>query len=358
MIATGALLASGGPALGRAAPALSPALISASTLCGGDTARAVTYGRVDGLVVAELDDTATIASWQEERAAPVLSIQSPLRSGPSAVWAVCIFRGAFSFPAAPSPAGSPAPSYDLLTLLHSPSGTVLLDSASRASSPNARTPQEALGLTPRLALDSVDPLASFHDYSHAWESSSTYQGMDNNRVDQAVAGLPNANCSSPYGATVVYETMWYQTSPGNNFELGTGHQCQDQYRYWYWGFSVNGTWSSLGYQTGISNGVSHAFHVRKVNSGFNGWQVYYEIDGVVKKTYATNSTLSNDLDVGLESYCSNCTVTEYLNQQLQYQQSGTWYYWSGEDGHQVNYPPMCGYWQSQSIWVSGQGTPC
>ena len=74
--------------------------------------------------------------------------------------------------------------------------------------------------------------AGWGGYSHAWENSGTYDGMSNFRNDVAVSGLPATGCSSgPYTGDPVYQTMWYALNPGTNyFELGTGHQCQDQYR--------------------------------------------------------------------------------------------------------------------------------
>ena len=115
---------------------------------------------------------------------------------------------------------------------------------------------------------------------------------------------------------------------------------------------------SLGYQTGIANGHGHAFKIEHVLSGYSGWQIYYRIDGTLKNSYPTSSTRATDLDVGLESHCSTCTVDGYPNEQLQYRFNSSWYWWSGEDGKQVLDPPMCGHWGSATMWWSGQEASC
>ena len=207
-------------------------------------------------------------------------------------------------------------------------------------------------------LSSQATAASFHGYSHAWESSGNYAGISNTRIDRAVGGLPSDGCSQPYSGTPVYETMWLQYSPGNNYELGTGHQCGDQYRYWFWGLSVNSTFYSLGYQTGITNDNSHTFRMDRVLSGFSGYQIYYRIDGATKKTYPTSAANFVDLDVGLESYCQTCTVSAYSNSSLKFKVNDTWSNWAGRDGQQVNDPPMCGSWLSDTSWRSGEVASC
>ncbi len=154
--------------------------------------------------------------------------------------------------------------------------------------------------------------------------------------------------------------MWLKYGDGDNYELGTGHQCGDQYRYWFWGLSIDGAWMPLGHQTGITNGNSHVFRMERVLSGVGGHQIYYRIDGVIKKTYPTSSSNFETLDVGLESYCQACTVGDYTNGSLKSKTTttGSWIGWGGTDGQQVNDPPLCGTWVSDITWRSGQEADC
>ncbi len=144
----------------------------------------------------------------------------------------------------------------------------------------------------------------------------------------------------------------------NFYELGTGHQCNDQYRYWYWGLSANGQWTSLGSQAGITNGVQHLFRMDRQATGQSTYAIYYRIDGVTKRTFTTGAVVGTVLDVGLESYCQGCVVDGYSNQDLKYLKAGVWSFWAGQDGQQANDPPMCGHWAGVTVWWSGEEAAC
>lgn len=225
-----------------------------------------------------------------------------------------------------------------------------------------RTALAVVALTLGFVMFDATPVAadSSSNYSHAWENTGgNFQGMSNYRTDRAVSGLPSNYCSSPYGYDVVYQPMWFAVAgSGNNFELGTGQQCNDTYRYWYWGLSVNGVYTSLGYQTGISNGPMHTFQIERQVQGPDTIDIVYTIDGVTKLTHPTTAGYGVTLDVGLESHCSGCSVAWYDNYTLKYKKSGVWNYWSGRDGKQVNDPPMCGSWNADDVWISGQVASC
>jgi len=114
----------------------------------------------------------------------------------------------------------------------------------------------------------------------------------------------------------------------------------------------------LGHQAGIANGNQHTFRMERVLTSIGGQQIYYRIDGDLKKMYPTSSSNFETLDLGLESYCEACTVNDYTNQSLKYKKNDAWFNWAGRDGKQVNDPPMCGSWVADTSWRSGQEAAC
>lgn len=148
-----------------------------------------------------------------------------------------------------------------------------------------------------------------HGYSVAEETTGGgFTGVHVYRVDQTVQGQPFTGCSSPFQGKPVYQTQWVIiTGDALNWrELGTGHQCNDSYRYWFWGYGSNGTWVPLGTQTGITNGQWHFFKIERVfEDTFNRYK--FSVDGVVKGALTSNAT-GVRVEAGLESYADTATV--------------------------------------------------
>jgi hypothetical protein len=81
--------------------------------------------------------------------------------------------------------------------------------------------------------------AGFHGYSVAREQTggSGFTGIETSRYDKSVDNVPSGGCVYPYTGTPVYQTQWVILNSGASSwrELGTGHQCEDLMRYWFWG---------------------------------------------------------------------------------------------------------------------------
>jgi hypothetical protein len=140
---------------------------------------------------------------------------------------------------------------------------------------------------------------------------------------------------------------------------GTGHQCNDQYRYWYWGYGANnGTWYPLGDHTGITNGVAHTF---KISEAFNGTNevVLWQIDGSTKASINSSATYGQDR-AGLESWVAPPTYINVFNiSSLKAQRNGgSFANWSGKDSTLVTNSAMCGKWISAITWNAGESNPC
>lgn len=199
----------------------------------------------------------------------------------------------------------------------------------------------------------------FHRYSQGDENSGAgFTGLKSNRVDRSMTGLPSDGCSSPYSGHPVYQTQWVMDDAGQTWrEIGTGHQCNDTYRYWFWGYGLNGAWHSLGTQAGIMNGVIHTFQIYRTFIGSNTY--YFKIDSSVKGIVASDWT-GGLVRVGLESYAAGANVPAHNATALQYQKNnGTFAFWSGRDAQLVN-SGMCGAWGAgDAAWNGmGQGTGC
>jgi hypothetical protein len=91
-------------------------------------------------------------------------------------------------------------------------------------------------LTPLTASAS-----GFHEYATAFETSGN-SGMYSTHIVQGVSNQASDGCSTPYSGTPVYETEWllFNSNATTWDEVGVGHQCNDSYRYFYWGYGYNG----------------------------------------------------------------------------------------------------------------------
>ena len=117
----------------------------AEDVCLSAQADASGYGRIDSVVRAETADADAIASWQEARLGALIKWVSPLRSiAPREAWTVCLYRGQFVTPTAPSKDGFPALPHDTLRVLVADDGEVLLDSAGYAGRMDPETPHDWL----------------------------------------------------------------------------------------------------------------------------------------------------------------------------------------------------------------------
>ncbi len=188
-----------------------------------------------------------------------------------------------------------------------------------------------------------------------------YHGVATTRSEAlSITGLPTAYpaCVQSYSSSPVYTTQWLNMNgaavDSNAMEIGTGHQCANNYRYWYWGYQWGTTWHEIGNQT-IYGTTTHTFWMTKVGTSL--WN--YNIDGV------TMGSLNWPLAgpgvaalAGLESYCSGCTISthSYSNTRVR-AVDGNWY--------QMNWPavivdpaPMDGTWYSPHQLNACQNASC
>ena len=74
-----------------------------------------------------------IAAWQEARFANEVTFKSPLRALVSSRrWTVCVYAGSFVTPTKPKPDGTIRPPHNILRVLITETGDVILDSAGYA----------------------------------------------------------------------------------------------------------------------------------------------------------------------------------------------------------------------------------
>ena len=208
-----------------------------------------------------------------------------------------------------------------------------------------------------MLVISALPASAFHGYSWAADTSQAgiYTGVSTTRLDRTVFDQASDGCSTYFTGSPVYQTEWiYITSDAQNWlELGTGHQCGDTLRYWYWGYGYGGAWFPIGEQSGISNEVSHTFRIIKFGTVFA-----FQVDGNLKGTQ-TSSTGQRDAS-GLESYSSPAVIGTYTHNTLQRwtTTSGGWVNWAGYDDHGVSGAGMCGGWNSQTSWRAAENQTC
>lgn len=196
----------------------------------------------------------------------------------------------------------------------------------------------------------------FHGYSAARETSSAghYTGVATTRLDRTVFFQPNTGCTSHFSGDVVFQSEWIViTSDSQNWlELGTGHQCSDTFRYWYWGFGYGGIWFPLGTTDGIANEVSHTFEIIKFGSAYG-----FLIDGVQKGSQATSTGVYDQS--GLESYSTNAVIGTYTHGNLRRTtDSGGWTSWAGFDATKLTGAGMCGGWNSATVWRAAENQTC
>lgn len=200
--------------------------------------------------------------------------------------------------------------------------------------------------------------ATFHGYSQADELSYVNHdtGLSVTRPDRGVTQADNG-CDSLFSGNAVYQTEWVLiTSDAQNWiELGTGHQCSDTKRYWYWGYGYLGDWYPIGHEGNRTNGETHTFRVVRSNGSTWTWRV----DGTAKDTLSWADQGAR-VRTGLESYAPSGVVSQYDQYSLQYTNNqGAWTSWAGYDAKYVSpTPTMCGGWNSASSWRSSENSSC
>lgn len=197
--------------------------------------------------------------------------------------------------------------------------------------------------------------AGFHAYSVGRENTggSGFTGIRVTRITTAVAGLPNTGCVNPFTGSPVYQTSWVIiTGDAQNWdEIGIGHQCSDNKKYYFWGYGENGAWFPLG----TANAINGASHVNEIGRAFNGsyYYDYWKFDDATKATLRSNSRAVR-VEAGLESYCQGCS-TVFNSTLLRYQKNeGAFVAWVDRDDKTIS-AGMCGSWLADTSWRSGQG---
>ncbi|WP_300677720.1 hypothetical protein [Nocardioides sp.] len=207
-----------------------------------------------------------------------------------------------------------------------------------------------------LVMATATSALAFHGYSNAIEDNHAghYTGLQMNRVDRAITQGTNG-CSTFFSGYPTYQTQWLKvTSTTNWMELGTGHQCGDTMRYWYWGYGFNGVWYPMGEALGVTAGVSHEFRIAR--AGTDDW--HFRVDGALKASLAWAVSGAADI-VGLESYGPGTTTATYSSTSLKDTlDGGSWQYWGGKNGSRVDTPEMCGGWNSATSWRASENVAC
>lgn len=197
----------------------------------------------------------------------------------------------------------------------------------------------------------------FHGYSVAVELSAgrDYSAVGSIRGEGAVANLPLDGCIYHFTGHPVYDTEWILITADalNWVELGTGHQCGDTFRYWFWGRGVNGNWYPYGTNYAPDVGTTHTFTISRI-----GLIWYWYIDGAIRHTMQWTAT-GVEVHAGLESYASNATMTYVTVHDLGYKHDGgPWLDWAGYDATIMAGSQMCGRWISQTAWRHSENQPC
>lgn len=212
-----------------------------------------------------------------------------------------------------------------------------------------------------LGTTSAVDATTFHQYSVGVESTgaSGFTGVQSTRLDSTITGIPNSGCTSAFSGDPVYQTSWViLTSDAQNWmELGTGHQCQGTYNYWFWGYGSSGAWHPLGTQLGITLGASHTFKIRRALASGTGEETYFFDVDLANKGSKVSSSSGVKVEAGLESYWNPVNVIYTLTSLKSQKNDGSFVSWSGRDAMILG-ASMCGSWVSDTSWEAGEGSPC
>jgi len=140
---------------------------------------------------------------------------------------------------------------------------------------------------------------------------------------------------------------------GGFLELGTGHQCLDNYVYWFWGYQLpNQEWRLLGYQSGVIEGQSHFFEITERNTP-QGPYYNYVVDSTTKAQFYWNTT-GNENTAVLESYAANASVSYTMTYLADQRNFGSWSGWTSGETKNVDTQYMCGRYTSTTSYLAGE----
>jgi hypothetical protein len=234
----------------------------------------------------------------------------------------------------------------------------------------------------------VDALAQdFHGYSVAYDTNRApdgYRGVAATRWDNQFAGIPNNGCTQPITGHAVYQAQWLALDADDRWvEVGTGHQCNDGFRYWYWGwgslrdeaepFELGG-WIRIdnvpgrhrfrlerialaGCPGGVDLLVATIERTMPCSGAHIGWAVYVDATrvGLIEACCS-----GHFVSAGLESYAPNAVTlnngrpgTQNYDPMEFRSTQNNWLRFAGFDDEKVD-APMCGLWLSGSSWRTGQ----
>lgn len=209
--------------------------------------------------------------------------------------------------------------------------------------------------------------AGFHAYSYALENNTwgLASGLSAERRRPEFASVSPYGCSAPYSGNPIYQTQWIDfTGTGLNWlEIGSGHQCNEDYVYNFFGYGYQNEYYSVASNQVNPTNDLHTYAILRAGSGGYMWQ--YKIDGEVRQT--TNAFYGQggyQVKVGLESYYSPGQAGPVSHQLLKYAAAppGTtnpYVDWDGRDFSSVDTAKgMCGRWVNDTQWREGQQTSC
>lgn len=199
----------------------------------------------------------------------------------------------------------------------------------------------------------------FHRYSGGGENNTNAdRGVQVTRWDNEMAGIPNDGCTNPISGHPMYQSQWLITSTGW-IEMGTGHQCNDDNRYWYWGYGTS-NWTLIDWRA-IPGTQKHKFRLERADT--NTWRFFVDATQMTG-TVAWNTT-GVRVEAGLESWAANGQTLNggnpgTQNYELMAYKNGlnAWVYWAGQDYTLGPNPPLCGNWVIATTWRSGANVVC
>jgi hypothetical protein len=218
-----------------------------------------------------------------------------------------------------------------------------------------RWPLAALLTAALLATPALPAGAqSTHTYAVAYDVSegTNYTGLIVYRYDNPdwqISPSPDGICEQFEITPIAYQTEWVIFSSGDWVEIGTGHRCNG-FRYWYWGYALNGVWHRLGTRTGLT---TTARDFRLWRRPPNYWDWWIENTRMSRLWYDV-PPVGDQVAAGVESYDAFAVIPESAFANLRYSvRDGAFVYWSGRDAQRRD-TGMCGRWTSDTRWLGGE----
>lgn len=199
---------------------------------------------------------------------------------------------------------------------------------------------------------------AFHEYSTAGESSGVgFTGVKVTRFDVSISGIPNDGCQSPYTGSPVYQTQWVlMTADATKWvEIGTGHQCGDNYRYTFAGYGNAAGWHPINEITAGGSANAHTFKVWRDGGSY----IFSKDNDTIAGVTLSNNDEGPFVDMGLESYAANAHVDCNNNFELSFKKgNNSWNNWDGRDRRNVSHSAMHGVWASDTTFRTSQNEYC